>query len=201
PGADARFDPRRRDAGAARACRPVHRRVRHLPSRAGVSCRRCQRFPVGADPDGRPGAGDAELRVLGAGTLLLQPATRVRVRRVPRALRGLPLHPDGPAERPGTRMVLASCGLLPVALVSVVLLAKSLTPALDAALAAVHAPVAVVGIIIAAIVLLPESVAAVRAAARNRLQSSINPSPGGALATTGLRRQPVAAAKPVLRHP
>ena len=72
------------------------------------------------------------------------------------------------------------------ALVAVVLLAKSLTPALERALAAVGAPVAVVGIIIAAIVLLPESVAAVRSAARNRLQSSINLSLGSGVASIGL---------------
>ena len=91
-----------------------------------------------------------------------------------------------PPERPSPRIVLASSCLLPVALVSVVLLAKSLTPALDAALAAVRAPVAVIGIVIAAIVLLPESVAAVRAAARNRLQSSINLALGSGVASIGL---------------
>ena len=115
----------------------------------------------------------------------------------------LPIGDDenGPAERPGTRMVLVSCGLLPVALVSVVLLAKSLTPALDAALAAVHAPVAVVGIIIAAIVLLPESVAAVRAAARNRLQSSINLSLGSGVASIGLTVPTVAVVSRVIDQP
>jgi Ca2+:H+ antiporter len=91
-----------------------------------------------------------------------------------------------PPERPRPRIVLASFGLLLVALVSVVLLAKSLTPALESALAAVRAPVAVVGIIIAAIVLMPESVAALRAAARNRLQSSINLALGSGVASIGL---------------
>src|SRR6185437_14829884 len=97
----------------------------------------------------------------------------------------LPIGGDetGPAERPGARTVLASFGLLLVALVAVVLLAKSLTPAVESALAAAQAPVAVVGIIIAAIVLLPESVAAVRAAARNRLQSSINLALGSGVAS------------------
>lgn len=91
-----------------------------------------------------------------------------------------------PPERPGWRITLASFGLLLVALVSVVLLAKSLTPAVESALAAVRAPVAVLGIIIAAIVLLPESVAAVRAAARNRLQSSLNLALGSGVASIGL---------------
>jgi Ca2+:H+ antiporter len=108
---------------------------------------------------------------------------------------------DGPAERPGARTVLASCGLLPVALVSVVLLAKSLTPALEAAMAAVQAPVAVNGIIIAAIVLLPESVAAVRAAARNRLQSSINLALGSGVASIGLTVPTVAVLSRFIDQP
>ena len=91
-----------------------------------------------------------------------------------------------PPERPGPRITLASFVLLPIALVSVVLLAKSLTPAVEGALAAVQAPVAILGIIIAAIVLLPESVAAVRAAARNRLQSSLNLALGSGVASIGL---------------
>jgi Ca2+:H+ antiporter len=81
---------------------------------------------------------------------------------------------------------LASLALLPVALLSVVLLAKSLAPALEAGIAAAGAPLATVGVVIAAIVLLPESAAAVRAAARNRLQASINLSLGSAVASIGL---------------
>jgi Ca2+:H+ antiporter len=106
-----------------------------------------------------------------------------------------------PPERPGPRIVLASCGLLPVALVSVVLLTKSLTPALEAALAAVQAPVPVLGIVIAAIVLLPESVAAVRAAARNRLQSSINLALGSGVASIGLTVPTVAVVSRFIDQP
>jgi Ca2+:H+ antiporter len=100
----------------------------------------------------------------------------------------LPVGDDDGAspEPPGQRVMLISSVLLPLALVSVVLLAKSLTPALEGAVAAVRAPVAVVGIMVAAIVLLPESVAAVRAAARNRLQSSINLALGSGVASIGL---------------
>ena len=104
-------------------------------------------------------------------------------------------------ERPSTRIVLVSCGLLPVALVSVVLLAKSLTPALEGALAAVNAPVAVIGIAIAAIVLLPESVAAVRAAARNRLQSSLNLALGSGVASIGLTVPTVAVVSRFIDQP
>ena len=53
-------------------------------------------------------------------------------------------------------------------------------------MAAAGAPLAVVGVLIAAIVLLPETAAAVRAAARNRLQASINLALGSAVASIGL---------------
>lgn len=89
-------------------------------------------------------------------------------------------------ERPSDRMAILSLLLLLIALLSVVLLAKGLAPALEAAVQAMGAPLAVSGIIIAAIVLLPETAAAVRAAARNRLQSSINLSLGSAVAGIGL---------------
>jgi Ca2+:H+ antiporter len=93
---------------------------------------------------------------------------------------------SGEHTRPSLRMTLASLGLLPLALLSVVLLAKSLAPALEAGVAAAGAPPAIVGVMIAAIVLLPETSAAVRAAARNRLQASINLSLGSGVACIGL---------------
>jgi len=88
--------------------------------------------------------------------------------------------------RPSARIALASLGLLMVALLSVVLLAKSLAPALEAGVRAAGAPLAIVGVIIAAIVLLPETVAAIRAAARRQLQASINLALGSAVASIGL---------------
>jgi Ca2+:H+ antiporter len=100
----------------------------------------------------------------------------------------LPVGDDDMAEhaRPSGWIALASLGLLFVALLSVVLLAKSLAPALEAGVEAVRAPPAIAGVIIAAIVLLPETAAAVRAAARNRLQASINLSLGSGVASIGL---------------
>ena len=89
-------------------------------------------------------------------------------------------------RRPTGRMTLLSLLLLVIALLSVVLLAKSLAPALEAAVQAAGAPLAVAGVVIAAIVLLPETAAAVRAAARNRLQTSINLSLGSGVASIGL---------------
>lgn len=88
--------------------------------------------------------------------------------------------------RPSGRIALASLGMLLVALLSVVLLAKSLGPALEAGVQTAGAPLAIVGVIIAAIVLLPETAAAVRAAARRQLQASINLALGSAIATIGL---------------
>jgi Ca2+:H+ antiporter len=83
---------------------------------------------------------------------------------------------------PSGRIALASLGMLFVALLSVVLLAKSLAPALEAGVQAAGAPLAIVGVIIAAIVLLPETAAAIRAAARRQPQASINLALGSAVA-------------------
>jgi Ca2+:H+ antiporter len=65
-------------------------------------------------------------------------------------------------------------------------LAKQLSPTIEAGIAAVNAPKAVIGIIIAMIVLLPETWAAVRAARADRLQTSMNLALGSALASIGL---------------
>ena len=90
------------------------------------------------------------------------------------------------AARPAARVALASLGLLLVALGAVVLLAKSISPALEAAVEGAGAPKALVGVLIAGIVLLPEGLAALRAARANRLQTSLNLALGSALATIGL---------------
>jgi Ca2+:H+ antiporter len=94
--------------------------------------------------------------------------------------------PEEHAEQPTNREALASLGLLLVALVAVVLSAKGISPSIEAGLHAVGAPAATIGILIAAIVLLPEGVAAVRAAHANRLQTSLNLAIGSAIASIGL---------------
>ncbi|HWJ34320.1 MAG TPA: hypothetical protein VNR70_03595 [Steroidobacteraceae bacterium] len=76
--------------------------------------------------------------------------------------------------------------LLLICLVAVVLLAKKLAPDLEAAVARTGAPDAIVGVVIAGIVLLPEGLAALRAARQNRLQTSLNLALGSALASIGL---------------
>ena len=79
-----------------------------------------------------------------------------------------------------------SAVLLIACLGAVVLLGKALAPTMEAAVDAIGAPPALVGIIIAAIVLMPEAYAAVRAAHANQLQMSMNLALGSALASIGL---------------
>ena len=101
-----------------------------------------------------------------------------------------------PAEAPGNEEIhaaaptarAASCSalLLLACLGVVVLLAKALAPSIEAGVAAMGAPNALVGVIIAAVVLFPEGLAALRAARANRLQTSLNLALGSALASIGL---------------
>jgi len=83
-------------------------------------------------------------------------------------------------------VALLSMGLMLLCLVAVVGLAKKLSPSIEAGVHAAKAPVGVVGIAIAMLVLLPESWAALRAAAANRVQTSLNLALGSALASIGL---------------
>ena len=87
---------------------------------------------------------------------------------------------------PSNAMTAVSSILLLFCLAAVVLLAKKLAPSLEAAVTRLGAPDAVVGVIIAAIILLPEGLAALRAARANRLQTSLNLALGSALASIGL---------------
>jgi Ca2+:H+ antiporter len=73
-----------------------------------------------------------------------------------------------------------------VSLVAVVMLGKTLSKPIDAAVQAADLPKAVVGVVIAAIVLLPEGIASAQAAMRNRLQNAMNLALGSAIATIGL---------------
>ncbi len=93
---------------------------------------------------------------------------------------------DAHARPPSNRTALVSAGLLVAALVAVVGLAKSLTPTLETGVSWLGVPEATVGIVIAGLVLLPEGLAALRAAQANRLQTSLNLALGSALASIGL---------------
>jgi Ca2+:H+ antiporter len=116
------------------------------------------------------------------------------------------LPPEGVSEEthaapPTNQAALVSAGLLLVSLVAVVGLAKMLTPFLERGIEAVAAPKSLVGIIIAALVLLPEGLAAFRAARLNRLQTSMNLALGSALASIGLTIPAVAAVSIALGKP
>jgi len=102
---------------------------------------------------------------------------------------------------PPNKVVLASAGLLLGSLVVVVALAKVLTPAVEHGIETVGAPKGVVGIIIAGLVLLPEGLAAYRAAIVNRLQTSVNLALGSALASIGLTIPAVASISLFLNRP
>jgi Ca2+:H+ antiporter len=112
-----------------------------------------------------------------------------------------PADPDVHAEPPTLRETWGSFALLLVSLVVVVGLAKVLSPSIEQAVDAVGAPRAVVGIVIAMLVLLPETWAAVRAARANRLQTSLNLAIGSAVACIGLTIPAVIMAAIVLDLP
>lgn len=101
------------------------------------------------------------------------------------------------APVPRAKAMAAAVAML-IALTAVVLLAKNLSPVIEAGVAAIGAPRALVGIIIAALVLAPEGFAALRAARANRVQTSLNLAIGSALASIGLTIPAVATVALVL---
>ena len=105
------------------------------------------------------------------------------------------------APPPTTSVALISALMLIVCLVAVVGLAKQLSPAVEAGVKMMGAPSATVGIVIAALVLLPEGLAAVRAAMANRLQISLNLALGSVLACIGLTIPSVAAVSAAIGRP
>jgi Ca2+:H+ antiporter len=103
-------------------------------------------------------------------------------------------------EIPGAGTAFLSLVLLIVSLVAVVLLAKALSYPVDAAIAPAGLPKTFVGVVIAAIVLMPEGLAATRSALLNRLQNSINLALGSAIASIGLTIPAVAVVSLVLKR-
>jgi hypothetical protein len=94
-----------------------------------------------------------------------------------------------------------SLGLLGLALIGVVGLAKGVSPTIESGVAAADLPHAVVGVIIALLVLLPETIAALRSARRDRVQTSLNLALGSAMASIGLTIPVVALASLWLSGP
>jgi Ca2+:H+ antiporter len=98
------------------------------------------------------------------------------------------------ADPPPARTAIFSSFLLMVALVAVVGNAKLVSPIIERAVTAAELPLSVVGVLIALLVLLPETLAAVRAARRHRLQISLNLAFGSAMASIGLTIPAIAIA-------
>ncbi|MFD4785562.1 calcium:proton antiporter [Streptomyces sp. NPDC058459] len=105
------------------------------------------------------------------------------------------------AVPPSARYAGVSLGLLGLALVGVVGLAKGVSPTIESGVAGAGLPPAVVGVVIALLVLLPETIAALRAARRDRVQTSLNLALGSAMASIGLTIPAVALASVWLSGP
>jgi Ca2+:H+ antiporter len=102
--------------------------------------------------------------------------------------------PDETESGVSGRMLGLSIVLLLVSLLAVVLLAKKFSLVVDVGTALIGAPPAFAGVLVALLILLPESVAAIAAARRNDLQKSINLALGSSIATIGLTIPAVAVA-------
>jgi len=107
---------------------------------------------------------------------------------------GKVLPEDDHAARPSDRRALKSLGLLLASLVAVVGLAKIESAPIEEGVQALGLPQAVVGVAIALLVLLPESLAALNAARRDHTQVSLNLAYGSAMASIGLTIPTIAVA-------
>jgi Ca2+:H+ antiporter len=107
---------------------------------------------------------------------------------------GVVIDDERHADPPSGRTAAFSGVLLLVALVAVVGNAKLVSPTVERAVVTAGFPLTVVGVIIALLILLPETLAAVRAARRERLQISLNLGYGSAMASIGLTIPTIAVA-------
>ncbi|MDF2705337.1 MAG: chaA [Nonomuraea muscovyensis] len=114
---------------------------------------------------------------------------------------GRPVSEEEHAPTPSGRTTLVSLGMLLVALVSVVGLAKVESPVIETTVRAAGLPQSVVGVVIALLVLLPETLAAVRAARRDQIQVSLNLALGSAMASIGLTIPTIAVSSIWLQGP
>lgn len=105
------------------------------------------------------------------------------------------------AEPPTARAAVTSFGFLLIALIAVVGLAKVESPAIENAVRIAGFPQSFVGVVIALLILLPETFAAVRAARLNRVQTSLNLALGSAMASIGLTIPTIAIASIWLEGP
>jgi Ca2+:H+ antiporter len=135
------------------------------------------------------------------GMFVLTQTVRHRDFFLPVTSRGSALAEEEHATPPTRQEALISLGLLLVALVAVVGLAKVESPAIEAGLAAVGLPHSFAGVVIALLVLAPEGLSALRAASRNRIQISFNLALGSAMASIGLTIPAIAVASIWLERP
>jgi Ca2+:H+ antiporter len=136
---------------------------------------------------------DAQLAFVSAACLLLWLAFTF-VQTVRHRDHFTPTRPvESRVSRPDQRIAAAAAVLLLIALAAVVLLAKAVSPFIQGAVVGLGAPPALVGVIVAAIVLLPEGMTALRAARDDQLQTSINLALGSGVASIGLTVPTVAA--------
>jgi Ca2+:H+ antiporter len=103
--------------------------------------------------------------------------------------------------KPTNRDLTISSILLVAALVGVVLLAKHVAETVKVGVQMVGAPLGAIGLLVAVLVLMPESLAAIRAARNNQLQKSLNLALGSSLATIGMTIPAVAIVSVVLATP
>ena len=152
-----------------------------------------------------PSYSDAQLIVVGVASLFLYGTflfvQTVRHRDYFLSDTALPGEVEQPHAIPTDRATYVSGAILCAALVAVVLLAKTLSYPLKKAIIGAGLPPSFVGVVIAAVVLLPEASAALAAARANRLQISLNLALGSALASIGLTIPAVAVASMLLHKP
>jgi Ca2+:H+ antiporter len=101
-------------------------------------------------------------------------------------------------EKPTARDTRVSFGLLVAALLAVVGLAKVLSPTVERTVVDAGLPISLVGVVIALLVLLPESLSAMASARRGHIQKSFNLAYGSAMASIGLTIPCIAAASILL---
>ena len=128
------------------------------------------------------------------GAFVLTQTVRHRDFFLPVTSTGAVMDAEEHADPPSVRTAAVSLALLVVALLAVVGLAKVESPAIEDAVAAVGFPASFVGVVIALLVLAPETLSALNNARRNRVQTSLNLALGSAMASIGLTIPAIAVA-------
>ncbi|WP_236974092.1 calcium:proton antiporter [Membranihabitans maritimus] len=97
--------------------------------------------------------------------------------------------PDQPAQQHSHEPnfpIYVNIGFLVASLAIVVLLAKTISPSIEKIIVDAGLPQSLLGIIIASVILLPEAIAAIKAAKNDDVQTSLNLALGSSLAAIGL---------------